>query len=130
MERCFEADARDHAQVAAMVDAVEVADGPVDVAIHNATISFPRARSTPCRVLARELGPHGVRVNVVAPGLTDTDATAPQPPEMKQAVARATPLRRVGQPRDLGGVVAFLCSEEARWITGQYLALNGGLSSV
>lgn len=83
-----------------------------------------------CRVLARELGPSGITVNVVAPGLVETDATARQPVEMKQAVARATPLRRLGVPEDIGGAVAFLASDEARWITGQYLALNGGLQAV
>jgi 3-oxoacyl-[acyl-carrier protein] reductase len=82
------------------------------------------------RVLARELGPSGITVNVVAPGLVETDATAHQPAEMKQAIARFTPLKRIGVPEDIGGVVAFMCTEEARWITGQYLPLNGGINTV
>jgi 3-oxoacyl-[acyl-carrier protein] reductase len=82
------------------------------------------------RVLAREAGPFGVTVNTVAPGLVDTDATAHMPPEQKRAAAAFTPLRRVGLPEDIGGVVAFLCSEEARWITGQYLPVNGGTEMV
>jgi 3-oxoacyl-[acyl-carrier protein] reductase len=69
-------------------------------------------------------------VNSVGPGLVDTDATKNQPQEMKQAVARFTPLGRIGVPDDIGPAVAFLCTEEARWITGQYLPLNGGMSSV
>ena len=88
------------------------------------------ALDSACRVLAREVGPHGITVNVVAPGLVETDATAHQPEEMKRAVARATPLRRLGVPEDIGGVVAFLASDQARWVTGQYLPLNGGLQSV
>lgn len=83
-----------------------------------------------CRCLSRELGPAGITVNIVAPGLVETDATAHQPAEMKRAVAGATPLKRVGLPEDIGGAVAFLCSEEARWITGQYLPLCGGLNTV
>jgi 3-oxoacyl-[acyl-carrier protein] reductase len=83
-----------------------------------------------CRCLSRELGPMGITVNVVAPGLVETDATAHQPAEMKQAVAAATPLKRVGLPEDIGPAVAFLCSEEARWITGQYLPLCGGANTV
>jgi 3-oxoacyl-[acyl-carrier protein] reductase len=83
-----------------------------------------------CRVMARELGSHGITVNVVAPGLVDTDATAHQPEEQKAFVAQMTPLKRIGVPDDIGGVVAFLCTDEARWITGQYLPLNGGISAV
>lgn len=83
-----------------------------------------------CRVLARELGPSGITVNIAAPGLVETDATAHQPQEMKQMIARFTPLRRVGLPEDVAGAVAFLCSEEGRWVTGQYLPLNGGIDTV
>ena len=190
----FQADARDHAQVAAMVKAVEEKLGPIAATVHNANISFPLgpfhllpwedvraklvgelgafhalcAATVPgmvhrkwgrivavssslsrfageafgahaaaksaldgaCRVLSRELGPSGITVNVVAPGLVETDATARQPEEMKQAIARVTPLKRIGQPDDICGVVAFLCTDEARWITGQYIPLNGGIDTV
>ncbi len=78
------------------------------------------------RSLALELGPHGIRVNVVGPGLTDTDATAGQPAEMKQAVARMTPLRRIGQPDDVAGAVLFLASDHARFVTGAYVPVSGG----
>ena len=83
-----------------------------------------------CRALARDTGPLGITVNAVAPGLVETDATARQDPAVKAAIAGFTPLRRVGFPGDIGGVVAFLCIEEAGWITGQYLPLNGGLNTV
>jgi len=188
------ADARDHAQVEAMVRKVEADLGPVAAAVHNANVSFPMgpyweqpweavsakllgemgafhalvravlpgmvarkwgrvvavssslsrfasegfgahasaksALDGACRVLAREAGPAGVTVNVVAPGLVDTDATAHMPAETKGFIASLTPLRRVAVPGDVGGVVAFLCTEEAGWITGQYLPLNGGMSTV
>ncbi|HOP06671.1 MAG TPA: SDR family oxidoreductase [candidate division Zixibacteria bacterium] len=76
--------------------------------------------------LALELGPLGIRVNVVAPGLTRTDATAARMPQMEQAVAQHTPLRRVGETEDIAGVVLFYCSEWANFVTGTYLPVNGG----
>jgi 3-oxoacyl-[acyl-carrier protein] reductase len=77
--------------------------------------------------LAQELGPAGIRVNVVAPGLTLTDATADQPGGMKDAVARATPLRRNALAEDVAGAVVMLASEEARFVTGAYLSVSGGI---
>lgn len=76
--------------------------------------------------LALELGPHGIRVNVVAPGLTVTDATRGQPKEMHEAIAAHTPLRRLAAPEDVAGAVAFLCSAAARHVTGVYLPVCGG----
>jgi 3-oxoacyl-[acyl-carrier protein] reductase len=78
------------------------------------------------RSLALELGPHGVRVNVVAPGLTETDATAHQPEEMKQAVARMTPLGRIGAAEDVAGAVLLAASDHARFLTGAYVPVCGG----
>ncbi len=78
------------------------------------------------RSLALELGPAGIRVNVVSPGLTDTDAIARQPEAMKQATAQTTPLRRIGQPLDVAGAVLFLASDHARFVTGTYLPVSGG----
>jgi 3-oxoacyl-[acyl-carrier protein] reductase len=77
--------------------------------------------------LALELGPYGVRVNVVAPGLTLTDATAFLPQKDKDWTAQATPLKRVGLPEDVAGAVLFLASDEARFITGAYLPVSGGI---
>jgi 3-oxoacyl-[acyl-carrier protein] reductase len=76
--------------------------------------------------LALELGPYGVRVNVVAPGLTLTDATSFLSQKEKDASAQMTPLRRNGLPEDTAGAVLFLASEEARFITGAYLPVSGG----
>jgi 3-oxoacyl-[acyl-carrier protein] reductase len=79
------------------------------------------------KALAHELGPHGIRVNVVAPGLTVTDATAGQPREMKDAIAGFTPLRRLAQPEDVAGAVLFFCVDWARFVTGAYLPVSGGV---
>lgn len=77
--------------------------------------------------LALELGPAGIRVNVVAPGLTLTDATADQPEQAKEAVAHMTPLRRNALAEDVAGAVVMLASEEARFVTGAYLPVSGGI---
>ena len=77
--------------------------------------------------LALELGPAGIRVNVVAPGLTLTDATVDQPQGLKDAVARATPLRRNALAEDVAGAVVMLASDEARFVTGAYLPVSGGI---
>ena len=78
------------------------------------------------KTLALELGPHGVRVNVVAPGLTLTDATANQPKEMQDAIAAHTPLRRLANPDDIAGAVAFFCIDWSRFVTGTYMPVCGG----
>jgi 3-oxoacyl-[acyl-carrier protein] reductase len=77
--------------------------------------------------LALELGPHGVRVNVVAPGATDTDAIAFMPKEMREKTAARTPLRRFGQPEDVAGAVLFYCADWSRFVTGTYLPVCGGI---
>ncbi len=78
------------------------------------------------RSLAHELGPRGIRVNVVAPGLTLTDATAWMPDDDKEEVARSTPLRRNATPEDVAGAVLLLASSEARFLNGIYLPVSGG----
>lgn len=77
--------------------------------------------------LALELGPHGIRANVVSPGLTLTDATARLPQEYKDAAAQTVPLGRNGLPEDVAGVILLLASEEAKFITGAYLPVSGGV---
>jgi 3-oxoacyl-[acyl-carrier protein] reductase len=78
------------------------------------------------RSLALELGPHNIRVNVVAPGLTITDATAFLPEEHKRAAARMTPLGRNAQPEDVAGAVLAIASDATAFITGAYLPVSGG----
>jgi len=76
--------------------------------------------------LALELGPHGIRVNVVAPGLTITDATSFLPEEQKQMIASMTPLGRNAQPEDIAGVILAMASDETGFVTGSYVPVSGG----
>ena len=78
------------------------------------------------RALAGEVGPGGVRVNTVAPGLTLTDATAPLPRQQKESAAARCPLRRNGLPPDVAGAILFLASDLSRFMTGTYLPVDGG----
>lgn len=81
------------------------------------------------RYLAKELGPRGIAANVVAPGAIETDFTraALAQPGMANFIAGQTALGRVGVPDDIGGVVAFLCSEAGRWVNAQRLEASGGM---
>lgn len=78
------------------------------------------------RALARELAPFGVTVNVVAPGAIATRAHDSVPAEVIERIKAATPAGFVGQPSDVAAAVAFLASDEARFITGQTLLIDGG----
>ncbi len=80
------------------------------------------------RSLARELGPRGVTVNAVAPGYVPTELTASLAEEWKQTILQLTPLGRFGTVDDVAAAVAFLASEEAGFITGVVLPVDGGLS--
>jgi 3-oxoacyl-[acyl-carrier protein] reductase len=77
--------------------------------------------------LARELGSRGVRANVVAPGYVKTRLTDELPEEARDAMLGNTPLGRLGDPEDVAGAVRFLCSDEASFITGEVLLVDGGL---
>jgi 3-oxoacyl-[acyl-carrier protein] reductase len=77
--------------------------------------------------LARELGNRGVRANVVAPGYISTRLTEELPDELKGLMLQNTPLGRFGSPEDVAGAVRFLCSDEASFITGEVLLVDGGL---
>ena len=79
------------------------------------------------RALARELGSRNITVNCVAPGFIATDMTAVLPQEQKAALAAQIPLGKLGDPSDIAHAVAFLASNEAGYITGQELAVNGGM---
>jgi NAD(P)-dependent dehydrogenase (short-subunit alcohol dehydrogenase family) len=77
--------------------------------------------------LARELGPRGIRVNSIAPGPVDTEATRKIVPDgIRKAILAGMPISRLGTTDDLVGACLFLLSDEARWITGQILAVDGG----
>lgn len=77
--------------------------------------------------LAREVGARGITVNVVAPGFIDTDMTRALPEEQRAALAAQIPLQRLGEPEDIVKAVSFLASEDAGYITGQTLSVNGGM---
>ena len=82
-------------------------------------------------MLATELGVRGITVNTVSAGVTEPqmlgDLFALWPPEMKTMLIQRTPMGRLGQPADVADVVAFLASEDARWVTGQNLRADGGI---
>jgi 3-oxoacyl-[acyl-carrier protein] reductase len=77
--------------------------------------------------LARELGGRGVRANVVAPGYVKSRLTEILPEELRGQMLANTPLARLGDPEDVAGAVRFLCSDEASFITGEVLLVDGGL---
>lgn len=76
------------------------------------------------RTLAKEVGPRGITVNAVAPGPTDTVMVSQLSRDTAPAI---TPLGRLGQPADIADVIGFLASDDARWITGQIIGVNGGI---
>ena len=83
-------------------------------AVNGMTLSF-----------ARELGPKGIRVNAVAPGITETDMMKAVPKEVIEPMIAQIPLRRLGQPEDIANAFLFLASEEASYITGVVLSVDG-----
>ena len=78
------------------------------------------------QALAKELGSRGITVNCVLPGATDTDGLV-MPQAAVDQLIQMTPLGRLGKPADIADVVAFLCSDAARWITGQNIRVTGGI---
>ena len=78
--------------------------------------------------LAKELASRGVTVNAVAPGFIDTDMTAAMPEAAKTATLASIPMQRLGVPEDIAKAVAFLASDDAAYITGQVLAVDGGMA--
>ncbi|AHF14756.1 SDR family oxidoreductase [Niabella soli] len=93
--------------------------------------SMKGAVETLSRYLAKELGPRKIRVNVVAPGAIETDfggGHVRDNKEINDHIAGVTALGRVGLPGDVGGVVAFLCTDDAGWITAQRIEVSGGQS--
>ena len=80
------------------------------------------------KTIAKEVASRGITVNAVAPGFIDTPMTQVLPEERKQALMANIPLGYLGTPRDIAETVAFLASEEARYITGQVISVDGGIS--
>jgi 3-oxoacyl-[acyl-carrier protein] reductase len=79
------------------------------------------------KVWARELGRYGIRVNAVAPGFTATEMTASVPEKVLEGMRAKTPLGRLGAPADIANAYAFLASDEASFITGAVLSVDGGI---
>ena len=79
------------------------------------------------KAIAQEMGSRGVTVNAVAPGFIDTSMTAVLSAELKEKMLATVPLKRLGTPEDIAAAVRFLCSEEAGYITGHTLNVNGGM---
>jgi enoyl-[acyl-carrier protein] reductase III len=84
------------------------------------------------KYLACELAPHGITVNSVCPGLVDTDSArlygGEEYKNFERSLVEATPKKRVGTPEDVAKVIAFLCSDEAEWICGQTIIVDGGMT--
>lgn len=76
--------------------------------------------------LAHELGGMNIRVNAIAPGPTDTEATRTQAGDVAKEMVKGLALKRLGQPEDMVGAAIFLLSDESAWVTGQILAIDGG----
>ncbi|WP_117190239.1 SDR family NAD(P)-dependent oxidoreductase [Rhizobium terrae] len=86
------------------------------------------AVSTLTHAFSKEVGPKGITVNAVAPGVIETDMTTRILAERGDQILAATPLARIGQPDDIAGVVTFLASPEAGWITGRTIIADGGVT--
>jgi 3-oxoacyl-[acyl-carrier protein] reductase len=107
------------------ISSVNAIRGHSGVAVYSATKS---ALDGMTRSLARELGPRNIRINSVAPGYFQSDMVASLSEEQKQRIARRTPLGRLARIEEVANVVHFLTSDEASFVTGQTLAVDGGLT--
>lgn len=109
------------------VSSVSALKPKMGMALYSVTKAAMNAMT---RAMAAEWGSAGVRVNAVGPGVIDTKFSAPliNSPEIVEGVLADTPLNRIGDVDDVAGAVAFLCSDEARHITGHFLTIDGGMS--
>ena len=110
----------------------------VNLSSRPSTVAFPfnityamakAALNSFTKSLARELGPRGITVNALGPGVIETDRTVPRmlaTAEARAAIAASTALKRVGTAEEVADAVAFLASDDARWITGAYIEVAGG----
>ncbi len=97
---------------------------------YSAYASMKGAVETFTSYIAKELGPRGITANIVAPGAIETDFNKhafDANPQIREMIASQTALGRVGVPDDIGGVVAFLCSEDGRWVNGERIEASGGM---
>lgn len=99
--------------------------GHSGVAVYSATKA---ALDGLTRSLARELGPRGIRVNSVAPGYFESDMVKDMPEAARARIIRRTPLGRMAQAADIGNVVRFLASDQAAFVTGQIIVVDGGIT--
>ncbi len=98
---------------------------------YSAYAAMKGAIETLTKYQAKELGSRGIAVNVVAPGAVETDfggGVVRDNPDVNKYIAGTTALGRVGHPDDIGSVVAFLCTEEAKWINAQRIEVSGGMN--
>jgi 3-oxoacyl-[acyl-carrier protein] reductase len=107
------------------VSSVHAIRGHAGVAVYSATKA---ALDGLTRSLARELGPRQIRVNSVAPGYFESDMVSDMPQEQKQRIARRTPLGRLARIDEVANVIHFLTSDQASFITGQTLVVDGGIT--
>jgi len=77
--------------------------------------------------IAKEFAPRGITVNAVAPGFINSDMTDVLSEEVKEAYTKAIPLQKMGEPEDVANAVLFLCSDMAKYITGQVIQVDGGM---
>jgi NAD(P)-dependent dehydrogenase (short-subunit alcohol dehydrogenase family) len=110
---------------------VNISSGLTRITMPGSSIygSLKTAVESLTRYMAKELGPRKIRVNVVAPGAIETDfggGRVRDNKEINDQIAGLTALGRVGLPDDIGGVVSFLCTEDARWINAQRIEVSGG----
>jgi 3-oxoacyl-[acyl-carrier protein] reductase len=115
------------AQAGALVFIGSVAADGVPPAQQADYVIAKSALASLARCMAVEYGPKGIRVNVVAPGMTQTNMISHLPDKAKMLARMQTPLRRLAEPTDIANVVAFLLSEGARHITGETIRVNGGI---
>ena len=116
-------DARSGSIVLTASDSVNlggVVGGPAYVASKGGIIALTRA-------LARALGPEGIRVNAINPGVIDTPMTASWAPSIKADVISRTPLRRLGSPEDVARVAVVLAGPATGFVTGEVVEVNGGI---
>ncbi|MCF0056314.1 SDR family NAD(P)-dependent oxidoreductase [Dyadobacter sp. CY356] len=112
---------------------VNVSSGLTRVTVPGSSVyaSMKGAMETFTRYLAKEYGSRGIRANIIAPGAVMTDfggGHLRNDDNMQKFISNVTALGRPGVAEDIGGVVAFLCSEEARWVNGQRIEISGGMA--